>query len=535
MNSQDQMAAFPSGRHSTIEAFVRTLSGEASIGIFLSDPQGNTLYLNDRLRRLAGLPSTATAGDCWLHAVSPDDHDLIRTEWTSATAEQRSFSREFRFRRPDRSIRWVMAEAFPLRTDGGASTGYVGMVRDITSRQLAMEALHASEERYRNLILASSHAILVHADRTAVFINQAATRLFGLTSAQDIEGRPLTECFPEDVIRGLAASEHLSTSSAPTSVEQRVVRADGQSIDVEMVSTPTMFGGHPAIHVVVTDITAQKEMASRLQQAKKTTAIATLAGGIAHEFNNCLTAIMGFSDLALPLLVPDSRPHGHIQQVILASKRARDLVTQMLVFGRQADNAKQPISLDILLKETLRVLRGRLSKNITLREWITGATKPVLADPTQLHQVCVSLLAHSEQALKTSGGILEVRLDNIHLAAPANGHDLPLPAGPYVRLTVSDTGEGVSPDVQAHLCDPFVIPSPEGGTTGSELADVQTIVGEHGGTFRATSTVSEGTTIEVYLPAIPHPDSVVITDPMPGAPPTLTEGKEFLAERSKER
>ena len=131
---------------------------------------------------------------------------------------------------------------------------------------------------------------------------------------------------------------------------------------MEMLATPTTFDGHPAVQVVITDITAQKELAARLQQAKKTAAIATLAGGIAHEFNNCLTAIMGFSDLALPLLVPDSRPHGHIQQVLLASKRARDLVTQMLVFGRQAGNAKQPISLDILLKETLRILRGRLSE-----------------------------------------------------------------------------------------------------------------------------------------------------------------------------
>ena len=535
MTSPDLLTTFPSGTHSTIESFIRTLSGEASIGIFLSDPEGHTLYLNDRLRRMAGLPSAATARDCWLHAVSPNDHSVISAEWASAIADHRSFSREFRFQRPDGSVRWVMAEAFPLRTHGGISTGYVGMIRDVTPRQLAMEALHTSEERYRNLILASRHAILVHADQAILFINQAGTRLFGLTSAQDIEGRLLTECFTEDFIRGLLPRENLDISTPPAPVEQRLERADGNSIDVEMVATPTTFDGHLAVQVVITDITAQKELAARLQQAKKTAAIATLAGGIAHEFNNCLTAIMGFSDLALPLLVPDSRPHGHIQQVLLASKRARDLVTQMLVFGRQAGNAKQPISLDILLKETLRILRGRLPKNITLREWIPGAITPVLADPTQIHQVCVSLLAHCEQAMKTSGGILEVRLDNIHLAIAANGHDLPLPAGPYVRLTVSDTVEGMSPDIQARLCDPFMTPAADGEGSGAEFADVQTIVSEHGGTFRATSTVAHGTIVEVYLPAMPYPNSVVITEPAPGAASALTEGKEFLAERDKER
>jgi PAS domain S-box-containing protein len=526
---------FPAGTHSTIESFIRTLSGEASIGIFLSDPEGHTLYVNDRLRRMAGLPSAATSRDCWLQALSPEDHDVISAEWASAIADHRSFSREFRFQRPDGSIRWVMAEAFPLRTHGGISTGYVGMVRDVTPRQLAMEALHTSEERYRNLMLASPQAILVHADEAILFINQAGTRLFGLTSAQDIEGRQLTECFPEEFVRGLLPGENLGISTPPARAEQRLEREDGNSIDVEMVATPTAFHGHPAVQVVITDITAQKDLAARLQEAKKTAAIATLAGGIAHEFNNCLTAIMGFSDLALPLLMPDSRPHGHIQQVLLASKRARDLVTQMLVFGRQAGNTKQPISLDILLKETLRILRGRLSKNITLREWIAGAITPILADPTQIHQVCLSLLAHSEQAMKSTGGILEVRLDNIQLAVAGNGHDLPLPAGLYVRMTVSDTVEGVSPDIQARLCDPFVTPAAEGVGAGAEFADVQTIVSEHGGTFRATSTVAQGTIIEVYLPAMPYPSSVVITEPVPGAASTLTEGKEFLAERDKER
>ncbi|MBI4002929.1 MAG: PAS domain S-box protein [Nitrospira defluvii] len=537
MSSPELIAALPPAGQSTIEAFVRTLSGEASIGIFLSDPEGHTLYLNDRLRRIAGLPATPTAGECWLNALSPEDHDLISAEWAGAITERRSFAREFRFRRPDGSIRWVMAEAFPLRTAGEASTGYVGMVRDVTPRQLAMEALHASEERYRSLILLSPHAILIHTDGTILFINQAGNRLFGITSAHDIEGRLLSECFPEEFIRGLASPEPPTTSTPTAPVERRLVRPDGTHVDVEMVSAPIMFDGQPAVQVIVTDITAQKETAAQLQQARKTAAIATLAGGIAHEFNNCLTAIMGFSDLTLPLLVPDSRAHGHVQQVVLASKRARDLVTQMLVFGRQGVSAKQPISLDILLKETLRILRGRLPENITLREWIPGATKPVFADPTQIHQMCISLLAHSEQAMRTTGGTLEVRLDNIHLAAPANGHDLPLPPGQYVRLTVSDAAEGMNPDVQARLFDPFFTPTSGGNGmgVGVGLSDVQRIVSEHGGTFHATSTVAQGTTIEVYLPAMSHPNSVVVTEPTQEGPSNLTERKEFLAERDKER
>ena len=512
----------PMGDFSTIEAFVRTLSSQSSIGIFLSDPEGRTLFLNERLRRIAGLSLTPTPGECWLSAVAPEDHDLIWAEWSDATTRTRSFSREFRFHRPDGSIRWVMAEAFPLRTGAGGSTGFVGTVRDVTPRQLALEALHASEERYKSLILLSPHAILVHSEGNILFINQAGMKLFGLTRTGTVEGRALSDFFQPTFLQSLPLPD-ISVAPQPTAVEGRFVRPDGSHVEVEMVAAPITFDGHPAVQVVLTDLTAQKDTAAQLQMAKKTAAVATLAGGIAHEFNNCLTAIMGFSDLALPLLVPDSRAHGHLQQVILASKRARDLVTQMLVFGRQAEHAKQSISIDILLKETLRMLRATFPDNISLREWISGAITPVFADPTQIHQICVSLLDRSEQAMKATGGVLEVRLDNLRLEAAVNNHDLPLPPGQYVRLTVSDTGEAMRPDDQARMSDQFFALAGDGTRMG--LAEIQSVVSEHGGTFHATSTSGKGTTIEIYLPAMRHPNSVVVAEPHQKSTFDLTEPK----------
>jgi signal transduction histidine kinase len=318
-------------------------------------------------------------------------------------------------------------------------------------------------------------------------------------------------------------------------VERQDLRPDGTKLDVELVASQVIFDGHSAIQVLATDITAHKDAAAQLSRAHKMTAVATLAGGIAHELNNCLTAIMGFSDLALPLLVPDSRVYGHVQQVVLASKRARDLVTQMLMFGRQAEGIKQPVSLDILLKETLRIAKGKLPDNISLREWIPGATHPISADPTQIHQVCVKLLAHAELALKPDGGILEVRLDNIHLNPSANEHDLPLPPGHYVCLTVSDTGEEVSAQDHRRKLGPLFANLPAGTHAGTALAGVQRIVSEHGGTLRSTSTVGQGTTIEVYLPAILPPGSMSAAESPRAEASDITGQKEFLAERDKER
>lgn len=530
MSAHDLPAPFPySGDGQSLNAFVRILANQASIGILLADGQGQTLYVNERLRRIAGLTGSPVPGECWLDAVCPEDHDLIATEWASAIAQDRSFSREFRFQRPDGSLRWVMAEAFPLRAGDAPSNGYVGVVRDITPRQSALDALHACEERYRLLASASPQPVFVFADETLLFMNEAGIRLFDLPAASPLEGRAWSEWFAKDFL------QDLPLSAPATPVERHHARPDGSLIDVELFASSVMFDGHPAVQVLATDLTEQKQVAAQLRRAQKMTAAATLAGGMAHEFNNCLTAIMGFSDLALPLLAADSRAHGHVQQVLLASRRARDLVTQMLTFGRQAEGAKQAVSLDILLKETLRVMKGRLPKTISLREWIPGATHPIVADPTQIHQICVRLLTHTERSLSAAGGVLEVRLDNVDLSNVTDRQELPLRPGPYVRLTVSDMGNEAGTADQARKPEPLFAYLPAGAQAEAELATAQQMVSEQGGTLRATSSVGQGTTIEVYLPAFIPPGMAIAPEPERNGPSHLTEQRESLAERDKER
>jgi PAS domain S-box-containing protein len=535
VSSPEFTSAYHQNSPSTIEAFIQEFFSEVSIGIFLTDPAGHTLYMNTSLRRLAGLSATPTAREPWLKTLASEDHDLIDEMWTGAIAEHRKFSGKFRFRRPNGSICWVMAEALPLRTDGQSLTCYVGMVRDITEQQLSIDALRSSEDTYRNIILFSPHAVLIHAKETILFINQACLDLLGEASTDNFRGRRLSECFSDDFLQAIAPPPScLDKELSLGPVVRRFLRADGVSVNVEIIFHSLRFDGQPAVQVNITDLTAQREIEAQLEQAKKTGALATFASGIAHEFNNCLTAIMGFSDLALPLLTPDSRAHGHIEQVALASKRARDLVSQMLLCGRQGSNIKQPISLDILLKETLRVFRRKLGSNITLREWIPGATKPVLADLTQMHQVFTHLLAHSEQAMGAGGGVLEVRLDNFDLPVPTNGHDLPLPRGQYVHLSFSHAGEAITAGAQPILFDSFSTHRSERRGMDVGCSDVQRIVSEHGGTFRATSTIEQGTTIEIYLPAMSPQDSA-ISEPPRTEPSNIAERKQFLAERDKER
>ncbi|MDL1889948.1 PAS domain-containing protein [Nitrospirales bacterium NOB] len=382
-------------------------------------------------------------------------------------------------------------------------------VREMTRPPLPVDnsstGAQPADDRYREAVHRLPYAVFVHSEGAIRIANDACAQLFGLPAKDRIVGRRLSELFSQDTVQALLAQE-ISPSGPPLSIDTYLQRRDGVSpIPIQLVGTSVVLGGRPVVQVMMSTLTAQRDPAIALQQAKRMEAVATLAGGIAHELNNCLTAILGFSDLALPSLEPESRAHGHIQQVLLASRRARDLITQLLMFGRQTDQATQPFSLDILLKETLRLMRRKWPEHIRLREWIPGAMTPVMADPSLMHQICLTLLEHLRKTSDTMGGPLEVRLDSLHCDNPGSDTAPPLASGQYVRLTMSNAVEGA----------PASAPPFTGNclsTERGEIADIETIgkvIQAQGGALRVIGSAREGYTFDLYLPAVNRPPSIV--------------------------
>ncbi len=265
----------------------------------------------------------------------------------------------------------------------------------------------------------------------------------------------------------------------------------------------------------------RKRMEETLAQSQKMEALGTLAGGIAHDFNNLLATIIINTELALLDLNETSPAHESLPMVLQAANRGRDLIKQIITYSRQKEGPKKPLRASPLLKETLKLLKSSLPKNIELQEDITTNCDLILGDPSQVHQIVMNLCSNAGHAMREGGGTLEVKLSPIEIS-PGNASHPDLKPGPYICLTVNDTGHGMTPEVRDRIFDPFFTTKRLGEGSGMGLAVVHGIVKSYGGAIRVRSEAGRGSSFEVFIPSI---QGDAETD---YALPHLTRGKERI-------
>jgi two-component system NtrC family sensor kinase len=240
---------------------------------------------------------------------------------------------------------------------------------------------------------------------------------------------------------------------------------------------------------------------ARLRQSHKMEAIGTLAGGIAHDFNNILSAIIGYTELALdPSAIAEKTGH-YLNQVLRAAQRAKDLTHQILTFSHQRESEDLPTNIALIAKEALKLLRASIPANIAFEQQIDTQAGIVLADPTQVHQVIMNLCANAACAMQASGGVLGVRLAAAQFDAVVEARCNSIEAGRYLRLSVSDTGEGIPAGIMDKIFDPYFTTKKLGEGTGMGLAVVHGIVQKLGGAIQVTSAPGQGACFDIYFPA----------------------------------
>jgi len=373
-------------------------------------------------------------------------------------------------------------------------------VSSVVSRFHAQEALRESEARYRLVVEGGAEAIAVIAEGKVLFANRRAGELAGLP-AEELLGREYLEfVHPEDrelVRRTIAAL--LRGERAAEVLEFRLVDASGKEHWVEVRASAALWEGKEGVIVFLTDVSERKRLEEQYRQAQKMEGIGRLAGGMAHDFNNILTAIIGYASFALEELGEAHPAASDIREILANAGRASELTRRLLALSRRTMLSPRALDLNELVLSLHRTLRRLLSEDIELVTLPGENLWAVRADPAQMEQVILNLVVNARDAMP-SGGKLTIETANVELDADyARGH-LGVEPGQYVLLAVSDTGIGMSEEVKSHLFEPFFTTKEVGKGTGLGLATVYGIVKQHGGHIYVYSELGRGTTFKIYLP-----------------------------------
>jgi PAS domain S-box-containing protein len=317
-------------------------------------------------------------------------------------------------------------------------------------------SLQESQKRYRQLVHHSPDGIAIQREDKVIFANHSMEKILERISddlfEKTIWHKTASEV-PQDV--NFVSDNDVTDEKNITRFEKTFAGKDNDPIHLDIVTLPMTLEGKPAIQVIARDITKQKFLERSLMQSQKMEAIGTLAGGIAHDFNNILFSIIGYSELSLDELDENSPVRHNLHEILEASKRATNLVRQILTFSRQTEHELSPVQIDLIVKETLTLLRASLPTTIEIQKNIKTDAM-ALSDPTQIHQILMNLCVNASHAMREKGGILAVDLESVEIDTDLSGKYPDLKPGPYLNMSICDTGHGISPEMLNRIFDPFL-------------------------------------------------------------------------------
>ena len=501
-----------------------TLAMDSAVdGMGVLNSAGVYIYANSAYARMMGQAGPeAMIGKTWRDVSDARDSDPVEREIREALRTQRKWFGPLNVHQRDGTV-FPLEMAITLLPDGGT----VCVSRDISDRRSAELARVQAEFKYQTLVeqvAAISYIAELGIDGQWLYVSPQIESIFGYSVEEWLaESTNWIRHIPVEDHSVIWAAEEASKRGAPFHVEYRVVRKDGKTVWVSDTAVVVGIGGErPMMEGIIVDITERKQHENQSQQSRRMEAVGRLAGGIAHDFNNLLTIINGYAEMALNRAGLPAGAAADVQQISGAADRAAALVRQLLAFSRRQVLQPKAIDVNSIVVGLDKLLRRLMDENIEMHTICAENLGTVKADPAQIEQVVMNLVVNARDAMP-HGGRLTVETANVTLDEGYAGEHVPVKAGKYVMLAVSDTGMGMDAEAQTHIFEPFYTTKGSGRGTGLGLSTVYGIVKQSGGYIWVYSEVNRGTTFKLYLPRVEG-----------GAAPTIGASKDLVAAQGTE-
>ncbi len=371
-------------------------------------------------------------------------------------------------------------------------------------RKRAEEAMRESESLCNTIFENMGGAMLIFDDDTTILrANAEASEISGY-SREELEGKKSwMEFVRKEILVRMKGSNELrilDPNQILKDCDIKISNREGATKDIAL--TVAAIPGTKKLVASLLDRTERSRLETQLQQAHKMEAIGTLAGGITHDFNNILGAVIGYTELALIETEKGTQIREYLEEALRAEIRAKDLIHQILTFSRLAAAKQKPVPIVSVIMEALTLMKASLPATIDIKTHIEKDSGTVKADSTQIHQVVMNLYANAAHAMREDGGTLEVSLIPLEIDPLFSDQHPGMHPGSYVRFTVRDTGCGMTTDVMDRIFDPYFTTKEKSEGTGLGLSVVHGIVGRHDGIITVESEPGKGTTFHIYLPRL---------------------------------